>query len=69
MENIDIDKEILENIVIDKILNQVEFGVSNRAIFGTCMRHHLGHVWGKSGANLGHVWGSYLGYIVNNGEQ
>ena len=35
MENIDIDididKEILENIDKDKILNQLEFGISNRA--------------------------------------
>ena len=29
--DIDIDKEILENIDIDKILNQLEFGISNRA--------------------------------------
>ena len=29
MENINIDKEILENI--DKILNRLEFGISNRA--------------------------------------
>ena len=32
MENIDIDKEILDNIDIDKILNRLEFGISNRAI-------------------------------------
>ena len=33
MENIDIDieKEISENIDIDKILNRLEFGISNRA--------------------------------------
>ena len=35
MENIDIDididKEIFENIGIDKISNQLEFGISNRA--------------------------------------
>jgi len=30
--HIDIDKEILENIDINKILNQLEFGISNRAI-------------------------------------
>ena len=29
LENIDIDEEILENI--DKILNRLEFGISNRA--------------------------------------
>ena len=36
MENIDIvidiDKEILENIDIDKILNRLELGISNRAL-------------------------------------
>ena len=31
---IDIDKEILENIDIDKISNQLEFGISNRATWG-----------------------------------
>ena len=31
MKNIYINKEILENIDIDKILNQLEFGISNRA--------------------------------------
>ena len=31
MENIDIDKEISENIDIDKISNRLEFGISNRA--------------------------------------
>ena len=29
--DIDIDKEILENIDIDKISNWLEFGISNRA--------------------------------------
>ena len=29
--DIDIDKEIFENIDIDKISNQLEFGISNRA--------------------------------------
>ena len=29
--DIDIDKEILENIDIDKILNRLEVGISNRA--------------------------------------
>ena len=29
--DIDIDKEILENIDIDKISNRLEFGISNRA--------------------------------------
>ena len=29
--DIDIDKEIFENINIDKILNRLEFGISNRA--------------------------------------
>ena len=29
--DIDIDKEILENIDIDKIANRLEFGISNRA--------------------------------------
>ena len=34
MENIDKDndQEILENIDIDKILNRLEFGISNRAL-------------------------------------
>ena len=32
LENINIDKEILRNIDINKIWNQLEFGVSNRAI-------------------------------------
>ena len=32
MKNIAIDKETLENIDIDKILNRLEFGISNRAI-------------------------------------
>ena len=31
LENIDIDKEISENIDIDKISNRLEFGISNRA--------------------------------------
>ena len=31
LENIDIDQEILENINIDKILNRLEFGISNSA--------------------------------------
>ena len=31
--DIDIDKEILEKINIDKILNRLEFGISNRAIY------------------------------------
>ena len=30
--DIDIDKEISENIDIDKISNRLEFGISNRAI-------------------------------------
>ena len=29
--DIDIDKEIFENIDIDKISNRLEFGISNRA--------------------------------------
>ena len=35
LENIDtdIDKEIFENIDIDKISNRLEFGISNRAIW------------------------------------
>ena len=39
LENIDIDinidKEILETIDIDKILNRLEFGISNRAMSDT----------------------------------
>ena len=31
MENIDIDKAILQNIDIDKISNRFKFGISNRA--------------------------------------
>ena len=31
LENIDIDKAILQNIDIDKILNRFKFGISNRA--------------------------------------
>ena len=31
LEYINIDKEILENIDINKILNRLEFGISNRA--------------------------------------
>ena len=31
LKNIESDKEILENIDIDEILNQLEFGISNRA--------------------------------------
>ena len=31
--DIDIDKEILENIDIDKISNRFKFGISNRANF------------------------------------
>ena len=30
-ENIDLDEEILENIDINRISNQLEFGISNRA--------------------------------------
>ena len=43
MENIDIDidKEILENIDIDKISNRLEFGISNRAI----QQGHEGRLW------------------------
>ena len=33
--DIDIEKEILENIDIDKISNRLEFGISNRAITGS----------------------------------
>ena len=36
MENIDIDKEISENIDIDKISNQLEFGISKRARSNPC---------------------------------
>ena len=32
LKNVDIVKENLQNIDIDKILNQLEFGISNRAI-------------------------------------
>ena len=31
LENIDIDKAILQNIAIDKISNRFKFGISNRA--------------------------------------
>ena len=34
MENINIDKKILENIDVDKISNRLEFGISNRASHG-----------------------------------
>ena len=36
--DIDIDKEILENIDIDKISNRLEFGISNRASGGGAIR-------------------------------
>ena len=42
MENIYIDKEISENIDIDKISNQLEFGISNRANF--IPNHHNSHI-------------------------
>ena len=41
--DIDIDKESLENIDIDKISNRLEFGISNRGrllvVFLGCRRH------------------------------
>ena len=36
LKNIDIDKDISENINIDKISNQLEFGILNRATRRTC---------------------------------
>ena len=35
LENIDIDKAILQNINIDKISNRFKFGISNRANLNT----------------------------------
>ena len=47
MENIDIDididKEILENIDIDKISNRLEFGISNRAILLSTPLYSFGY--------------------------
>ena len=37
LENIDIDKAILQNIDFDKISNRFKFGISNRAILMPCL--------------------------------
>ena len=41
LENIDIDKAILQNINIDKISNRFKFGISNRAT-RVCGRGYFG---------------------------
>ena len=46
-----IDKEILENIDIDKILNQLEFGISNRATSTGSARSRSTSFGGSSAAD------------------
>ena len=48
MENIDIDKEISENIDIDKISNRLEFGILSRA---RCQYIHIGCILNVTSVN------------------
>ena len=48
--NIDIDKEILENIDIDKISNRLDFGISNSPI--SCSSRRFGTLLGRRSSRL-----------------
>ena len=67
MENIDIyidsDMEILKNIDIDKISNQLEFGISNRASHGPEGPYTSSTISKKGAILVSNFFMSCLGFI------
>ena len=69
LENIDIDKAVLQNIDINKISNRFKFGISNRAILASVAFHLLlggllGHLLSKVATQTLYLYKYSWGHLV-----